>query len=81
MHDRQKVFHVNMLKRFYPPEAAGYWVEEKCVEDDEDMPGWKSEEGGPLVVSDILSDDQKQQLHTLLATYSAVLQLKQGRQT
>ena len=39
MHDRQKrnrVFHVHMLKRFYPPEATGYWVEEKCVED---MPG------------------------------------------
>ena len=55
MHDRQRrnwVFHVNMLKKFYPPEAADYWVqecvgwiEEKCVEDDDDMPGWKCEEG------------------------------------
>ena len=71
-----------MLKRIYPPEASGCWVEEKCVsweeencecrgkcvgwvegkciEDNNDMPWWKCEEGGPPLVSTILGNSQRQ---------------------
>ena len=81
------MFHVHMLKRIYPPEAAGYWVEEKCVgwkegnciEDNDDMPWWKCEEGGPPLVSTILGNSQRQQLQALLESYSAVQKSKPGR--
>ena len=67
---RRKVFHVNMFKKWYPPEATCFWTVEEVSESDEEesISTWKAECG----VDPILTEQQKGQLLELFTVFEAV---------
>jgi len=54
-----------MLKKFYPPEAVGFWTEEGHGEEGNEIPGWKCDSKGPPLISDPLGKEQTKQLQDL----------------
>ena len=76
---RKNVFHVNMLKKWYPPVATSFWSIEQMDMEEEFMPTWKCEDSDAPIVSDQLSKQQLRQLYDLLAKFKMVMSGKCGR--
>ena len=78
---RKRIFHVNMLHKWYATTAAAYWVEEGDPEEVDDVPVWdtRAGRGGQPTVGQQLSDGQTEELQTLLCQFADVLQDKLGR--
>ena len=87
MHDarkRERTFHTNMLKKWNSPsqdcysvmvDTDGLWEEEG----DGDIPVWNDKESGEPIVSEQLSEAQKNELLKLLQEFSDVLSSHPGR--
>ena len=83
LHDRRKknrVYHVNMLRKFEMPTASAYFAEERAgVDDDpEDIPTWRDSGNGEFHVGEQLTETQQADLHQLLNEFSDVFQCKPG---
>ena len=77
---RRAVFHINMLKKWYPPEAACYWIAEDDESDGEDViPSWRGESCKFPTIGSQLSEQQKGQLSELLLEFKLVMSGKCGR--
>ena len=76
---RKNVFHVNMLKKWYPPVATSFGSVEQMDMEEEFMPTWKCEGSDAPIVSDQLSKQQLRQLYDLLAKFKMVMSGKCGR--
>ena len=85
MSDRRKqhrVFHVNMLREWYPPvEVAGVAVE--LEEEDDEVVDWKEGQGdgkgGGPTIGERLSSNQREELQQVLEEFADVLQDEPGR--
>ena len=80
---RRRIFHVNMLRKWYTPSAASYWTDvEPAPEAEEDAILWKdSESGQNSVFGQELVDEQRRDLLHLLDQFADVLQDKPGKTT
>ena len=79
---RRKVFHVNMLKKWYPPEATCFWTVEEEVskpDEEESISTWEAECGVDPIVNPQLTEQQKRQLLELLTVFEAVTDGRLGR--
>lgn len=70
MHDRTRIFHVNMLRKWHVPNSIGYLNQEVGEETDE-VPSWDNEGGEPKVGHQ-LTVEQNKQLHDLLQDFKGV---------
>ena len=80
---RKKIFHVNMLKKWYPPVDTSYFCEEIFSEEgdaeDKDIPVWKEVESQTTpTIGKHLSKDQRGQLNKLLKQFDKVLRTRPG---
>ena len=89
MHDRRKkhrIFHVNMLKKWYTPVGDAYLAMEDSpdVDNEEDVPVWNENdtltESEPTMGSQ-LNLKQRQELEELLYEYREVMKNKPGKTT
>ena len=71
---RRKIFHVNMLKKWHPPEATSFWTAEEVSEPDklESIPTWRGECDVDPIINQHLTEQQKGQLLELLTEFKAV---------
>ena len=76
---RKTIFHVNMLKRWYQPEATCMWAAEVDPEEEEDVPSWRGERGESSSVGTQLTEQQEQQLFELLSEFKSVISGECGR--
>ena len=79
---RKKIFHVTMLKKWYPPEDTSFWTAEEVEsepEEEELLPNWRGESGTVPDISTELTEQQKLQLTELLADFKTVMSGKVGR--
>ena len=80
---RKKIFHVNMLKKWYPPADTSYYCEEITEEgdaEDKDIPVWKEvEQQTTPTIGRHLSKEQNDQLRKLLKQFDKVLRARPGR--
>ena len=56
---RKKIFHINMLKKWYPPVSTSYFCEETTEEgdtEDKDIPVWKEAKSNTTPTIGILSN-------------------------
>ena len=60
---RRTVFHVNMLKRWYPPEATSSWTaaDDAELEEEEIVPSWQDESDVVPAIGTQLTESQKAQ--------------------
>ena len=77
LHDRsmrQKVYHLNMLRKWHTPERTNYFVQDvpEDVDSQEEIPEWRDEEGCEPTIGDWLSHPQQDQLKKLLEEYKEV---------
>ena len=78
MHDRRKLFHVNMLREFYPDsnqQVVG-WAENMETDLQEEIPVWKEGEAVTLDschMGEQLTAEQRAELCTLLKEFSGVM--------
>ena len=80
MHDRrkrQRVFHVNMLKKWHQPVEATYLALEEPVQDHE-IPAW-NEDGGKPDVGEQLTKEQQEELKSLQRKYDSVFSELPGK--
>ena len=72
--NRRKVFHVNMLKKWHPPEATSFWTTDESLEPDESesIPTWRGEYGVDPVIGPNITEQQKGQLVELLTEFEVV---------
>ena len=76
---KQTVFHVNMLRKWHTPAAAGFTT--TCVPTDkevDDIPSWNDAEGGRASVGSQLTPAQCQELGSLLAKFEPLFQTLPG---
>lgn len=79
---RRKIFHVNMLKKWYPSEATSFWAVEEAksdLDEEESIPTWKGECGAVPTISTKLTEQQKEQLLKMLVEFKTVMSGKVGR--
>ena len=80
---RKKIFHINMLKKWYPPANASYFCEETTEEgetEDKDIQVRKEVESNTTpTIGKQLSRDQRNQLNKLLKQFDKVLRARPGR--
>ena len=85
MHDRRRVFHLNMLRKWHAPSAVGYWAQELERERGEadDVPFWNegAEDGtsDAATLGEQLSVQQKQDLQDLMDANAGVFRNRPGR--
>ena len=72
--NRKKVFHVNMLKKWHPPEATSFWTTEESLEPDDtdSIPTWRGKYGIDPVIGPHITEQQKGQLLELLTEFEVV---------
>ena len=72
--NRKKVLHVNMLKKWHPPEATSFWTTDESLEPDEadSIPIWRGEYGIDPVIGPHIIEQQKGQLLELLTEFEVV---------
>ena len=76
---RRKVFHINMLKKWYSPVATSFWSSEDMeVDEEEFVPTWQYQGSTASTISDQLSEQQKGRLSDLLAKFRTVMSGKCG---
>jgi len=78
---RKKVFHVNMLKKWFPPVGSSFWATEDMDVEEELVSTWQDQGGGTPAIGNHLSKEHKQQLDDLLARFKTVMIGKCGRTT
>ena len=87
MHDKRKrhrVFHVNMLKEFQvrcPEQLVGIAEEVTGESFEEDLPLWDDGSDGKPAIGEQLTDAQRSEISSILATFQDVLQPRPGRTT
>ena len=59
--NRRKVSHVNMLKKWHPPEATSFWTTKEALELDEaeSIPMWRGEYGVDPVIDPHIAEQQR----------------------
>ena len=80
---RQRIFHINMLRKWHTPSTASLLAEDLSTEAKDEIVLWKdkeTEEEQPII-SNRLLEGQRTQLHTLLEEYKDVLSNEPGRTT
>ena len=82
MHDRRRrkrVLHINMLKQWHESVSANYLAQEGSTEEDgeDTIPTWGGG-GGEAVISEELSEEQRGEIRTLLASFADVFQATPG---
>ena len=72
--NRRKVFHVNMLKKWHPPEAISFWTTDESLgpDESESIPTWRGEYGVDPVIGPNITEQQKRQLLELLTEFEVV---------
>ena len=72
--NRRKMFHVNILKKWHPPEASSFWATEESLEPNEaeSIPTWRGEYGVDPVIGPHITEQQKGQLLELLTEFEVV---------
>ena len=84
MHDRrkkQRVFHVNMLQKWYLPNCSGFFTEVASNDMEEDIPNWKEDSQEVAQVGSQLSECQAKELKSLLEKFDEVFQTRPGQTT
>ena len=75
---RHRIFHVNMLWRWYVPTSTGYLAQESAEESEDDVPTWDDDREGVPTVGETLSETQKEELTDLFGEFSDVFQVYPG---
>ena len=71
---RERIFHINMLKKWNTPIYGNNWADVESAEDSEDdIPDWRGSEKGDPTVGKQLSEVQKSQLNRLLGKFPDVM--------
>ena len=70
---RKRIFHVNMLRKWHTPASVSYLCDE-IPDESEEIPDWKDDDVGDMVVGDQLTREQKSQLGELLVEFKDVFQ-------
>ena len=77
MHDKRKrkrVFHVNMLRKWYVPTSTGYFTKDTEQQASKDeVPTWDDGSSGDLRAGEQLDEAQRGELEALLAEFDGVL--------
>ena len=79
---RRKIFHVNMLKKWHPPDAKSFWTSEEvesAPEEEESIPTWKGEYGAVPIISTQLTEQQREQLLNMLIEFKSIMSGKVRR--
>ena len=76
---RKKIFHINMLKKWYVPEATCFLTAEEIESEDDFMPMWQGESGTTPLISTQLTMNQKVRLTELFTDFETVMSGKCGR--
>ena len=58
---RKRIFHVNMLRKWHTPASVSYLCDE-IPDESEEIPDWKDDDVGEMIVGDQLTKEQKSQL-------------------
>ena len=80
---RQRIFHINMLRKWHTPSTASLLAEDLSAEAKDEIVLWKDNETKEEqpIISDRLLECQQTQLHTLLEEYKDVLSNEPERTT
>ena len=79
---RKKVFHINMLKKWFPPVVLCLGATEDIEADEEDfVPTGQDEGSGAPTIGEKLSKEQREQLSGLLSQFKTMMTGKCGRTT
>jgi len=65
---KRKVFHINMLKKWFPPVVSSFLAAETEVGDDELVPAWQHQGSGVPTISNELTKEQRGQLSDLASS-------------
>ena len=76
--NRKKVFHINLLKKWFEPEETAFMVGNSEIGEDDDIPSWRENGGSKFTVSEKLTTEQRRQLEILLK-FQDVFQKKPGK--
>ena len=77
---RRKIFHINLLKKWYESEETACMARDTEAEEDvDDIPSWKENIDSKITINGKLSTKQKEQLEVLLQKYQDVLKGKPGK--
>ena len=73
------MLHINMLKQWHESVSANYLAQEGSTEEDgeDTIPTWGGG-GGEAVISEQLSEEQRGEIRTLLASFADVFQATPG---
>ena len=77
--NRKKVFHINLLKKWFEPEETAFMVGNSEIGEDNDIPSWRENGGSKFIVSEKLTTEQRRQLEVLLKKFQDVFQKKPGK--
>ena len=77
---QQRIFHVNMLKKWHTPSAVSFFAEEVHVDVD-DVMTWKDQGEDTPLLNKSLTSIQTQQMEELLRSFTDVLRSDPGRTT
>ena len=64
--NRTKVFHINLLKKWFEPEETAFMVGNLEIGEDDDIPSWRENAGSKVTVSEKLTTELRKQLEVLL---------------
>ena len=77
---RRKMFHINLLKKWYESEETACMARDTEDEEDvDDIPSWKENIDSKITINGKLSTKQKEQLEVLLQKYQDVFKSKPGK--
>ena len=77
--NKKKVFHINLLKKWFEPEETAFMVGNSEIGEDDDIPSWRENGGSKFTVSEKLTTEQRRQLEVLLKKFQDVFQKKPGK--
>ncbi len=79
-HKRKRIFHVNMLRKWYVPTTTSYWAEELEEDGNDEVPEWRGGAESPepqAVMGEQLTDDQRGELEELLKSFQRQYRVSQ----